>query len=96
MPTNCLKLHGEKLSCKQISVFHFFSLGTSLSKQRHMIYVICLFFQGEFDAIIFILIWRQKDGLEHREGHPGGVQREDLMFPLWAREVIHLITLFLW
>ena len=49
-----------------------------------MIHVITLFFYGEYDGNIFILIWRHQDGLEHREGHPGEVQQEKLMFPLWT------------
>ena len=49
-----------------------------------VIHVITLFFYGEYDGNIFILIWRHQDGLEHREGHPGEVQQEKLMFPLWT------------
>ena len=49
-----------------------------------MIHVITLFFYAEYDGNIFILIWRHQDGLEHREGHPGEVQQEKLMFPLWT------------
>ena len=79
MPTSCLKLHGEILSCSVILLFLF--RDSFLPKQRHMMYVICLFFQGEFDAIVFILIWRDQDGLERREGHPGRVQQEQHMFP---------------
>ena len=83
MPTSCLKLHGEKIVMQQNSVY-FFSLfrNSFLPKQRHMIYVINLIFHGDFDAIVFISIWLHQDGLERREGHPGGVQQEKLMFPL--------------
>ena len=49
-----------------------------------MIYVINLIFHGDFDAIVFISIWLHQDGLERREGHPGGVQQEKRMFPLWT------------
>ena len=49
---------------------------------RHVIHVINLFFYGEYDGNSFTLIWRHQDGLECREGHPGGVQQEKLIFPL--------------
>ena len=49
-----------------------------------MIHVITIFFYVEYDGNILILIWRHQDGLEHREGHPGEVQQEKLMFPLWT------------
>ena len=49
-----------------------------------MIYVINLIFHGDFDAIVFISIWLHQDGLERREGHPGGVQQEKRMFLLWT------------
>ena len=39
-------------------------------------------FYGEYDGNIFILIWRHQDGLVHREGHPGEVQQEKIMFTL--------------
>ena len=134
MPTSCLKLHGEKLSWKQNSVFYFFSLGTAFYRNKdiwymlyayffkenlmqlflswfgvtrmaknaekdilveysksnlcfhygRVIHVINLFFYGEHDGNIFVLIWRHQDGLERREGHPGGVQQEKLRFPLWT------------
>ena len=41
-----------------------------------VIHVITLFFYGEYDGNIFILIWRHQDGLERREEHPGGVQQD--------------------
>merc|ERR1712015_408282 len=41
-------------------------------------------FLWEYDENIFILILHHQDGLEHREGHPDGVQQEKLMFPLWT------------
>ena len=47
-----------------------------------VIHVITLFFYGEYDGNISILILRHQDGLECREGHLGGVQQEKLMFPL--------------
>ena len=42
----------------------------------HVIHVITLFFYGEYDGNVFILIWRHQDGLERREEHPGGVQQD--------------------
>ena len=60
-----------------------------------MIHVITLFFYGEYDGNIFILIWRHQDGLEHREGHPGEVQQEKLMFPLWTCNTCYN-PIFLW
>ena len=65
----------------KLGILFFLFRDSFLPKQRHMMYVICLFFQGEFDAIVFILIWRDQDGLERREGHPGRVQQEQHMFP---------------
>ena len=41
-----------------------------------VIHVITLFFYGEYDGNIFILIWRHQDGLERREEHSGGVQQD--------------------
>ena len=41
-----------------------------------VIHVITLFFYGEYDGNIFILIWRHQDGLERREEHPSGVQQD--------------------
>ena len=43
---------------------------------RSVIHVITLFFYGEYDGNIFILIWRHQNGLERREEHPGGVQQD--------------------
>ena len=57
-----------------------------------MKYVINLIFHGDFDAIVFISIWLHQDGLEGREGDPGGVQQEKRMFLLWTCDTV--ITLF--
>ena len=35
---------------------------------------------------IFILIWRHQDGLECREGHPGGMQQEELSIVFAIKE----------
>ena len=48
-----------------------------------VIHVITVFFYGEYDGNISILIFHHQDGLEHRD-HPDGVQQEKLMFPLWT------------
>ena len=53
-----------------------------ISNYGHVIHVINLFFYGEYDGDSFTLIWRHQDGLERREGHPGGVQQKKLMAPL--------------
>ena len=79
----------------KLGILFFLFRDSFLPKQRHMIYVICLFFHGEFDAIVFILIWRHQDGLERREGHPGGVQQEKLRFPLWTCDT-YCNPIFLW
>ena len=47
-----------------------------------VIHVITLFFYGEYDGKVFILIWRHQEGLVHREGHLGEVQQEKIMFTL--------------
>ena len=60
-----------------------------------MIHVINLFFYGEHDGNIFVLIWRHQDGLERRKGHPGGVQQENLWFPLWTCDT-YCNPIFLW
>ena len=52
-------------------------------------------FYGDYDGNIFILIWRHQDGLERREGHPGGVQQEKLMFPLSTCDTCYN-PIFLW
>ena len=59
-----------------------------------MIYVINLIFHGDFDAIVFISIWLHQDGLERREWHPGGVQKEKHMFPLWTCDTYMLLLYF--
>ena len=68
----------------KLGILFFLFRDNFLPKQRHMMHVICLIFHGEFDAIVFILFWRHQDGLERREGHPGRLQQEKLMFPLWT------------
>ena len=67
----------KKFHATKLGIFFF-----ALPKQRHMIYVINIIFYGDFDAIVFISIWLHQDGLERREGHPGGVQQEKHLFPL--------------
>ena len=62
---------------------------------RSVIHVITLFFYAEYDGNIFILIRRHQDGLEHREGHPGGVQQEKCMFLLWTCDTCYY-PIFLW
>ena len=62
---------------------------------RSVIHVITLFFYAKYDGNIFILIRRHQDGLEHREGHPGGVQQEKCMFLLWTCDTCYY-PIFLW
>ena len=81
---------------QQNSVYFFSLFRNSFPpKQRHMIYVINLIFHGDFDAIVFISIWLHQDGLERREGHPGGVQQEKCMFLLWTCDTCYY-PIFLW
>ena len=45
-----------------------------------MIHLITLAFYGEYNGNISILILCHQEGLERRDGHPGGVQQDKLMF----------------
>ena len=49
------------------------------SHYRRVIHVITLFFYDKYDGNNFILIWHNQDGLECREGRPGGVQQDKLV-----------------
>ena len=48
------------------------------SHYRRVLYVVTLFFYDKYEGN-FILIWHNQDGLECREGRPGGVQQDKLV-----------------
>merc|ERR1712015_74148 len=53
-----------------------------------VLHFITLFFYGKYYGNMFILIWNNQDGLERREEHPGGVQKDKTCYIMAIRYFI--------